>query len=74
MNLQKGKSNGRVYLSIVQGYRDPVTKKVRHKTVKSLGYLDDLKKQYPDPIAHFEAVVKKMNEKAALKMPPSPYT
>lgn len=70
MNLQKGKSNGRIYLSIVQGYRDPVTKKVRHKTVKSLGYLDDLKKQYPDPITHFEAVVKEMNKKAALENQP----
>ena len=70
MNLQKGKSNGRIYLSIVQGYRDPVTKKVRHKTIKSLGYLEDLKKQYPDPITHFEAVVKEMNEKAALENQP----
>jgi hypothetical protein len=70
MNLQKGLSNGRVYLSIVQGYRDPVTKKVRHKTIESLGYLDDLKKQYADPIAHFEAVVKEMNEKAASENQP----
>lgn len=65
MNLQKGISNGRVYLSIVHGFRDPVTKKVRHKTVKSLGYLDDLKIQYPDPVAHFKAVVEEMNKKAA---------
>ena len=70
MNLQKGLSNGRVYLTIVQGYRDPVTKKVRHKTVKSLGYLDDLKKQYPDPVAHFEAVVEEMNKQAALENQP----
>ncbi|GAB6274529.1 MAG: hypothetical protein STSR0004_13920 [Peptococcaceae bacterium] len=26
MNLQVGKSNGRRYLAIVHGYRDPVTK------------------------------------------------
>ena len=67
MNLQVGKSNGRPYLSIVQGYRDPVTKKVRHKTVKSLGYLDELAKEYTDPIAHFRSVVEDMNEKAALE-------
>jgi thiol-disulfide isomerase/thioredoxin len=72
MNLQVGKSNGRPYLSIVQGYRDPVTKKVRHKTVKSLGYLDDLKKQYPDPIAHFRRVVEDMNKKVALEKQPVP--
>ncbi len=70
MNLQKGLSNGRVYLTIVQGYRDPVTKKVKHRTVKSLGYHDDLKKQYSDPIAHFEAVVQEMNKKVAMENQP----
>ena len=70
MNLHKGISNGRVYLSIVQGYRDPVTKKVRRKTIKSLGYLDDLEKQYPDPIKHFQAIVAEMNEKVALEKQP----
>lgn len=70
MYLQIGTSNGRRYLAIVQGYRDPVTKKVRHKTVKSLGYLDELKKQYPDPIAHFKSVVEEMNKKAALEKQP----
>jgi len=70
MNLQVGKSNGRTYLTIVQGYRDPKTKKVRHKTVKSLGYLDDLKKHYSDPIAHFKAVVEEMNQKEALEKQP----
>jgi len=70
MNLQVGKSNGRRYLAIVQGYRDPVTKKVRHKTVKSLGYLDELAKEYPEPIAHFKSVVEDMNKKAALEKQP----
>jgi thiol-disulfide isomerase/thioredoxin len=65
-----GKSNGRRYLAIVQGYRDPVTKKVRHKTVKSLGYLDGLAKEYPDPIAHFKSVVETMNKKAVLEKQP----
>lgn len=70
MYLQVGKSNGRTYLTIVQGYRDPVTKKVRRKTVKSLGYLDDLAKEYPDPIAHFRNVASEMNENAALEKQP----
>jgi transposase len=70
MYLQTAINNGREYLSIVQGYRDPVTKKVRHKTVKSLGYLDDLEKEYEDPSAHFKAVVKEMNKKAALEKEP----
>ena len=70
MYLQKGISNGKVYLSIVHGYRDPVTKKVRRKTIRSLGYLEDLEKQYADPIKHFEAVVAKMNEEEALENQP----
>ncbi len=70
MYLQIGNNKGRKYLSIVQGYRDPVTKKVRHKTVKSLGYLDELAKHYPDPIAYFRGVVKEMNKKAALEREP----
>ena len=70
MFLRKGISNGRAYLSIVHGYRDPVTKKVKHKTIKSLGYLDDLKKSYPDPVAHFKAVVAEMNKMQALENQP----
>ncbi len=70
MYLQIGNNKGRKYLSIVQGYRDPVTKKVRHKTVKSLGYLDDLTKEHEDPIAHFKAVAEEMNKKAALEKEP----
>ncbi len=70
MYLQIGNNKGRKYLSIVQGYRDPVTKKVRHKTVKSLGYLDELTKHYLDPVAYFRGVVAEMNKKAALQMQP----
>jgi len=70
MYLQIGNNKGRKYLSIVQGYRDPVTKKVRHKTVKSLGYLDELAKCYPDPMAYFRSVTEEMNKKAALERQP----
>ncbi|MDO9593338.1 MAG: hypothetical protein Q7I98_09195, partial [Erysipelotrichaceae bacterium] len=65
MHLKTSKSNGRPYLSIVQGYRDPVTKKVRHRTIKSLGYIDVLEKEFPDPISHFNKVVAEMNKKVA---------
>jgi len=33
MNLQVSKYKGRKYLAIVRGYRDLVTKKVKHKVV-----------------------------------------
>ena len=68
MNLKVGKSNGRTYLSIVHGYRDK-DGIVRTKTIKSLGYLDVLQKEYPDPIAYFKNVVAEMNKKEAENNP-----
>jgi transposase len=53
------KRTGRIYLSIAHGYRTP-DKKSRTKTIKSLGYLDALEKEYDDPIAHFTALAKEM--------------
>jgi transposase len=50
---------GRVYLSIVQGYRDDKGK-VRNKVVRKLGYLDELEKEYDDPVTHFKTVAKQM--------------
>ena len=61
MFLRKSLSNGKIYLSFVQGYRDEFGK-VKQKTIKKLGYLDDLKKQYDDPIAFFKAFAKSKNE------------
>ncbi|MGI6678508.1 MAG: IS1634 family transposase [Dehalobacterium sp.] len=62
MNLkQSPRKNGRIYLSIEKSYRD-ITGKPRAKTIKSLGYLDVLKKEYDDPIAHFKEVARKMTE------------
>lgn len=57
------KNTGRTHLSIVQGYWDNSSKQSRTKTIKTLGYLDDLQKLYADPIAHFENVVADMNRK-----------
>jgi transposase len=54
------KRTGRTYLSIAHGYRTP-DKKSRTKTIKSIGYLDELVKEYDDPIAHFTALAKEMD-------------
>ena len=59
MYVQKSSSHGKIYLSIVQGYRKDG--KVKHKTIEKLGYLDDLKKEFDDPIAHFKKVAKQMS-------------
>lgn len=67
MNLRKAYNTktDRTYLSIVHSYRDKVSKKPKAKTIKSLGYLDELEKQYDDPIAFFEAKVQQMNDQQA---------
>lgn len=54
MFLKQTKTNGRVFLSLVQGYR--IGGKVKHKTIEKIGYLDDMQKIYDDPISHFRAV------------------
>ena len=56
------KESGRTYLAIAQKYRHPVKKVSTDRTVKSLGYLDELEKKYDDPVAHFKAVALKMTE------------
>ena len=57
MFLKRSKSHNKVYLSFVQGYRDEFGK-IKHKTIEKLGFLDDLKQQYDDPISHFKAIAK----------------
>ena len=57
MYLRKSNSHGRIYLSFVQGYQDE-DGKVKQRTIKKLGYLEDLEKQYDDPISHFKAIAK----------------
>jgi len=59
MFLKKSVSNGRVFLSFVQGYR--IDGKVKHKTIEKIGYLDELEKVYDDPISHFKSVAKERN-------------
>ena len=71
MFLRKNRSSktGRTYLSIVRGYRDTEGKN-RHKTVRKVGYLDVLEKEYPDPIAHFKRLAKKMTDEIREKTQP----
>ncbi len=57
---QDKKPNGRIYLSIVRGFRDPLTKKNKSKTVRSLGYLDEWETSLDDPIAHFKQLAEEM--------------
>ena len=71
MYLKKSTSSktGRTQLSIVHGFRDTEGKS-RQKTIQTLGYLDVLKKEYEDPIAHFEAVARKLTQEYKEKTQP----
>ena len=51
---------GKLYLSFVQGYRDE-NGKSKQKTIEKIGYLDDLKKIYEDPISYFKEIAKQRN-------------
>ena len=56
------KESGRTYLAIAQKYRHPKKNVSTDRTIKSLGYLDELEKTYEDPVAHFRKVALKMTE------------
>lgn len=62
MFLRKEKRKGRIYLSIVHGYREKDTGKSKQKTIKTLGYLDELEKEFEDPISYFTQLAKNMTE------------
>ena len=71
MFLKKDKRpNGRIYLSIVKGFRDPITKKNKQRAVKSIGFLDEFEDIYDDPIEHFKDLAKKMTEEEKLNNAP----
>lgn len=61
------KESGRTYLVIAQKYRNPRTNTSTDRTIKSLGYLDELEKEYDDPIAHFKEVARRMTEEENAK-------
>jgi transposase len=64
MYLKKTKNakTGRIYLSIAKKYRRPDTGTPRDEQIMKIGYLDELEKQYADPITHFGDIARKMTE------------
>lgn len=52
---------GRIYLEIAQGYRDREGKS-KKRIVEKIGYLDELQKTMPDPIAFYTEYAKKCEE------------
>lgn len=75
MHLKKAKtSSGRIYLSIADSYYDKQRKMSRSKTIESLGYLDELEKQYDDPIAHFSKRVEQLKAQKKARQAPVNFT
>ena len=67
MFLKKCKyKNGRTYLSIVNGYK--VNGVTKHEVIKKIGYLDELEKEYDNPIDFFSKQAKQL-EKEFLDSP-----
>ena len=62
MFLKKTPKPKGTYLAITESYYDKEKKATRQKTIMGLGYLEELRKEFPDPIAHFEKVVADMNQ------------
>ena len=61
MFVKQNKTHKGILLTYTIGYRE--NGKVKHKNVETLGYLDDLKNKYNDPVAHFKKLAKqKSNE------------
>ena len=54
--------NGKVFLSIVEGYHDPVSKSPRQRTIEKIGYLDDYYDTYEDPVEHFKERAKQLTQ------------
>ena len=58
--------NGRIFLSIVNGFYDSTSKNSKQVTLEKIGFLDVLEKQYDDPIAFFKAKAAKLNREKNL--------
>lgn len=53
--------NGKTYLSIVNGYRSD--EKVEQKVYQKIGYLDDLKKQFENPVEYYKNYVENLKKR-----------
>jgi len=62
MYLNKNKTKeGRIHLSILDNYWDPIQKRSRKRVVEKIGYLDVIEKTIDDPIAFYEKRCQELN-------------
>ena len=69
MYLRQIKRPQGIYLAIQESYYDSSKKQSRTRTIESIGYLENLRKEYDDPVAYFSQkaaamTVEKKNEKS----------
>ena len=64
MFLKKTPNKKGIYLAIAESYYE--NGKSKQRTIKPLGYLEDLKVQYPDPIEHFNELAKQLTDEKNL--------
>lgn len=65
--LNKQNTKKGTYLTIQKKFWDREKKMSRSKHHQTLGYIHELQKEFPDPIAYYKAVVSKMNEEDKAK-------
>ena len=58
--------NGKTYLSIVDGYR--INGKIKQTVYQKLGYLDDLKKQFDDPVEYYKNYIDNLKKQRITKV------
>lgn len=58
--------NGKIYLSIVDGYR--IDGKVKQKVYQKLGYLDDLKMKFDNPVEYYKNYVNDLKKQQITKI------
>ncbi|MCF0230762.1 MAG: IS1634 family transposase [Enterococcus sp.] len=57
---QNKRKNGRIYLTIEEGYREQGKKKTRH--IETIGYVDELVKAgIKDPVSHWKKIIEERN-------------
>jgi hypothetical protein len=62
--LKKSNTKKGVYLQIYESYRNKEKRETSHRAVRPIGYVGELtSEEIPDPIAHYRAEVRRMNEK-----------
>jgi len=65
--INQSKRTRGTYLYIERKFWNPEKKNSVSKCVQSFGYLHDLEKEYPNPIAHIQSIVDKLNEEEQTK-------